>query len=96
MQQFTVGADESEVDAPRVDGYAVNLVNSFRPATDAFTHFVEEPEGVPVKAGWKLNRDVRKSMELLEIDPSFGDLSQYGAPALCAEIKRKIMPVHRQ
>jgi hypothetical protein len=84
MQQFAIPADEAEIDSPGIDGYPVDLVNRFRPTTDALTDVVEEPEGIPVKACRKLNGDIRKAMELLQFDPSLGDLSQYGAPALCA------------
>src|SRR3954469_22474152 len=92
VQQFAIGTDQTEVDAPCIDGHPINFVDRLRPAPYALTDFMEKPESVPVQARWELNRDVRKSMELLKFNSSFGDLSQYGPPALCAQIKRQIMP----
>src|SRR3954449_1877691 len=96
VKQFAIRADEAEIDTPGIDRYTIDLVDCFSAAPDAFTDLMEEPEGIPVKARWKLNRGIRKAMEFLKLDPSLGDLSQYGAPALRAQIQRKIMPVHRQ
>jgi predicted RNase H-related nuclease YkuK (DUF458 family) len=96
MEQFAIGADETEINTPGIHCYAVYLVHRFGSGTNAFTNIVKEPESIPIETRWKLNWNVQKSMEFVKLDLSFGDLSQYGAPALRAQIKRKIMPVHRQ